>query len=62
MQYLNADNIENITPSEVNALDRHAITLDNSITYEENESKIFSKYNQNRNSKTRCRNRKDSKN
>ena len=41
MQYLNADNIENITPSEVNALDRHAITLDNSITYEENESTIF---------------------
>ncbi len=41
MQYLNADNIENITPSEVNALDRHAITLDNSITYEVNESTIF---------------------
>lgn len=41
MQYLNADNIENVSPSEVNALDRHAITLDNSITYEENESTIF---------------------
>ena len=41
MQYLNADNIENITPSEVNALDRHAITLDNSITYEVNENTIF---------------------
>ena len=41
MQYLNADNIENITPSEVNTLDRHAITLDNSITYEENSDTIF---------------------
>lgn len=41
MQYLNADNIENITPTEVNALDRHAITLDNSITYEVNENTIF---------------------
>lgn len=41
MQYLNADNIENITPTEVNALDRHAITLDNSITYEVNETTIF---------------------
>lgn len=41
MQYLNADNIENVSPSEVNALDRHAITLDNSITYEVNETTIF---------------------
>ena len=41
MQYLNADNIENVSPSEVNALDRHAITLDNSITYEENVDTIF---------------------
>ena len=41
MQYLNADNIENITPTEVNALDRYAITLDNSITYEVNENTIF---------------------
>ena len=41
MQYLNADNIENITPSEVNALNRHAITLDNSITYEVNQDTIF---------------------
>ena len=39
--YLNADNIENITPTEVNALDRHTITLDNSITYEVNENTIF---------------------
>ncbi len=41
MEYLNADNIENISPSEVNSLDRHAITLDNSISYEENMDTIF---------------------
>lgn len=41
MQYLNVDDIENITPSEANVLDRHAITLDNSITSEVNESTIF---------------------
>ncbi len=41
MQYLNANNIANITLSETNTLDRHAITLDNSITYEENSDTIF---------------------
>ncbi len=41
MEYLNADNIENITSNEINTLNRHAITLDNSITYEVNTSTIF---------------------
>ena len=41
MQYINADSIENIMGGELSCLDRYAITLDNSITYEENNSTIF---------------------
>ncbi len=41
MEYLNASAIENIDPLQVETLNRHAITLDNSISFEVNTDTIF---------------------
>lgn len=45
MQYLNADNIENVNINETNSYDRLSITQNNSITYEMNQDTILTDTN-----------------